>query len=447
MDMIIPRMHSTRLERTVIKNILETWSVRRVSADFNALLSSVKPYVHTRTTPPILILLEFVDLAELFVVQCKNLKPSQVDIFDALLEMHKGSPCLGNNPRSIARDVSTHIRKALEWYRNIALQPKKRETAFAGASYVEKTKILRVCDHVCREGENTVLAIADVETPASMSRAPTHALNRSSSNMSVESNELASFDSLLDEALGGCTANTVVQADMIAAPSPLLAAEIGSPEHRESVPPPPPAYFGFPGSSRVSVVANADKSRMSFDELLDDVIKDAEVPLTGGSGSIQRSLTVSAANAAKALKLKKDQEALKLKKDQDKKGKGKTIASKKAEQDKDPTTPKSKCKAISSKKAEQEKVTLAKALKLKKDPTTPKAKCKAIASKEYSPTGEVGAKKAPAIKKGGGNAADSWERKKRKCRASKAAKKESLDSGSSIGFAMKLARLAYKNCI
>jgi hypothetical protein len=101
----------------------------------------------------------------------------------------------------------------------------------------------------------------------------------------------------------------------------------------------------------------------------------------------------------------------------------------------------------SSKKAEQEKVTLAKALKLKKDPTTPKAKCKAIASKEYSPTGEVGAKKALAIKKGGGDAADRWERKKRKCRASKAAKKESLDSGSSIGFAMKLARLAYKNCI
>ena len=138
-----PRMHSTRLERTVIKNILESWSVRRVSADFNALLSSVKPYVHTRTTPPILILLEFVDLAELFVVQCKNLKPSQMDLFDSLMEMHYGSPCLGSNPRCMARDVSAYIRKALEWFRNIALQPKKRQAAFNGASYVEK---LRSCE-------------------------------------------------------------------------------------------------------------------------------------------------------------------------------------------------------------------------------------------------------------------------------------------------------------
>jgi hypothetical protein len=249
---------------------------------------------------------------------------------------------LGTNPRIIARDVSAYIRKALEWFRHIALEPKKRQAAFNGASYGEKTTILRVCDHVCREGEDMVLAIADVETPESTSRASTHAFSRSSSNISLESNELASFDALIDEALGGLIASTVVQPDMIAAPSPPLAlAKIDSPEHRLSLPPPPSAYFGFPGSSRVSV-----ESRMSFDELLEDVIKDAEVPLTGGSGAIQRSLTVSAANAAKALKLKKDPTTPKAT--------CKAIASKKAEQDKDPTTPKSKCKASASKNSEQE---------------------------------------------------------------------------------------------
>jgi hypothetical protein len=227
--------------------------------------------------------------------------------------------------------------------------------------------------------------------------------------------------------LGGLIASTVVQPDMIAAPSPPLPlGKIDSPGYRESLPPPPSAYFGFPGSSRVS-----SESRMSFDELLEDVIKDAEVPLTGGSGAIQRSLTVSAANAAKALNIKKDPTTPKAK--------CKAIASKKAEQDKDPTTPKSTCKSIATKKAEQEKVTMAKALKLKKDPTTPKAKCKAIASKESPPTGEVGAKKAVA--------ADRWETKKRKCREYKRAKKESLESGSSMGFAIQLAKLAYKNCM
>ena len=119
-----PRMHSTRLERAVIKNILESWSVRRVSADSSALLSSVKPYAYCRAIPPVAIILEFVDLAELFVVQCKNLKPSQMDLFDSWMEMHYGSPCLGSNPRCMARDVSAYIRKALEWFRNIALQPK-----------------------------------------------------------------------------------------------------------------------------------------------------------------------------------------------------------------------------------------------------------------------------------------------------------------------------------
>ena len=246
-----------------------------------------------------------------------------MDLFDSLMEMHYGSPCLGSNPRCMARDVSAYIRKALEWFRNIALQPKKRQAAFNGASYVEKTKILRVCDHVCREGEDTVLAIADVETLESMSRGSTHSFRRSSSNISVESNELATFDLLIDEALGGRIANTVVQTDRIAAPSPPLAlAKIDSPERRLSLPPPPSAYFGFPGSSRVSV-----KSRTSFDELLDDVIKDAEVPLTGGSGAIQRSLTVSAANAVKALKLKKD-----------------------------PTTPKPTGKAIASKKPNKTRI-------------------------------------------------------------------------------------------
>ena len=67
-----------------------------------------------------------------------------------------------------------------------------------------------------------VLAIADVETPESTSRASTHAFSRSSSNISLESNELASFDALIDEALGGLIASTVVQPDMIADPSPPL---------------------------------------------------------------------------------------------------------------------------------------------------------------------------------------------------------------------------------
>ena len=143
MDMAKPRMHSTRLQRTVIKNILESWSVKKVSVDFPALLLPVKPYSNNKATPPVAILLDVVDLAELFVVQCRNLKPSQVDIFDSLLEMHTASPFLGNNPRVIARDVATYIRKALEWFRNIALQPKKRETAFCGATFVEK---LRSCE-------------------------------------------------------------------------------------------------------------------------------------------------------------------------------------------------------------------------------------------------------------------------------------------------------------
>ena len=125
-----PRMHSTRLERTVIKNILEIWTVRRVSTDFSALLSSVKHYAASRAIPPMAIILEFVDLAELFVVQCKNLKPSQVDIFDSLIEMHFASPCLGTHPRVIARDCSAYIRKALEWFRHIALEPKKTPSRF-----------------------------------------------------------------------------------------------------------------------------------------------------------------------------------------------------------------------------------------------------------------------------------------------------------------------------
>ena len=141
---------------------------------------------------------------------------------------------------------------------------------------------------------------------------------------------------------------------------------------------------------------------MSFDEMLEDVINDAEVPLTGGTGAIHRSLTVSLANEVKA-----------------------------------------------KSKAKKDEVALAKPLKLKKDPTTPKAKCKAICSKWTPPEGGIGVKKTHAIKKGGGGGggdkAAGWETKKRKHRAYKTAEVAALQGGSSKGFANVLAGVAYKN--
>ena len=114
------------------------------------------PFRRTKALPPISVLTSFVGLAAVSVLVCENLKPSHIELYDALISLHNLIPCLGPNHYSAARDTSVLIRKILGWFRDITFNSDKKDQVLSNASREECMLIFNVSDKVRREhGEST----------------------------------------------------------------------------------------------------------------------------------------------------------------------------------------------------------------------------------------------------------------------------------------------------
>jgi hypothetical protein len=291
------RLGCTRVEQTCISNILRTFTKRRVSTDFTMLFSTVKPWVNSKGMPPLSVIMGYTDLAELFVVQCRSLKLSHVDLYAALLDIHQESPCLGTAPFVTARNISQQIRKALEWFRNMALYREKFETVMKGACFEDQAAVLRVVDAVSRDentSERPSVAAITVHQPQPLPLTDLPANTTPTFDTPVFKRK-ASFYSTAD------TPDQVESAFSFLTPDKPIKQGVGV-----------ELVAGNPGDSQAdadgqhalmeafAIVEALHKDRQIpsrplcfFDPLETKIQSDAREPLQAGSGAIQRAITVA----------------------------------------------------------------------------------------------------------------------------------------------------------
>jgi hypothetical protein len=150
--LIMPeRMKCGRVDVAPLCKMIISWTVLMASTDLPKLLEPIKGLVNSRAMPPIQLMIRYVSLANIFVAQCRNLKPSFSDLYDAILLYHKDRPCLGIDVYRTARLVANAIRKVLEWFRMAAFFADKRALAFRLATDAEIEQVLVVCDRAVRE--------------------------------------------------------------------------------------------------------------------------------------------------------------------------------------------------------------------------------------------------------------------------------------------------------
>lgn len=149
-----PRLRCIRLSQDNIVACIKAWCEKRGETNFDKTLAYAKPYENSRRLPPISVLTKYTDLARPFVRVCGNLKPSHVEVYNALLCMHEKNPCLGPTPYHAARNYSVLLRKILGWYRTIAISPDKREQIFQECEAQDREEIFDVVNRViCDSGE------------------------------------------------------------------------------------------------------------------------------------------------------------------------------------------------------------------------------------------------------------------------------------------------------
>ena len=127
---MIARLRSTRLSAEEIRSNLNQWCTVRGTCDVVMLLDAARPFKKCRAIPDKSVLLQYCDVADLFVKITPCLKLCQTTTYDAFLMLHQKSPCLGGNPYINARKCVGALRKILEWLRDIAFYQAKQELAF-----------------------------------------------------------------------------------------------------------------------------------------------------------------------------------------------------------------------------------------------------------------------------------------------------------------------------
>ena len=85
------------------------------------------------------------------VTLCPNLKLSHAGVYQAMLKLNskEGFSFLGPNPTGTCRHLSSCLRKALEWFRSIAVVPEKRKQVskvILGQDWAEVMKVISSVD-------------------------------------------------------------------------------------------------------------------------------------------------------------------------------------------------------------------------------------------------------------------------------------------------------------
>ena len=307
---MIARLRSTRLSAEEIRSNLKQWCTVRGTCDVVMLLDAPRPFQNCRAIPDKSVLLQYCDVADLFVKITPCLKLCQTTTYDAFLMLHQKAPCLGSNPYINARKCAGVLRKILEWFRDIAFYPAKKELAFRNLDPRETELVLGVCNQVAREdgSELTVSSgscntkIVPYNRSGSFSSSPGSPASRSADQLQQLWNEL-------DELCGPGAVplrNPVDEIDKLVPADPVddidkLFSELESMRPR-IVGTTLQSTAARPRIAGERHVSSAFKT-CSAAEMI-EIGKVAATPLPSGSGQIQRTLTVNAKKKRGAAKKK-----------------------------------------------------------------------------------------------------------------------------------------------
>ena len=414
-------MERQKCDRSGVASIVDwiiQWLCTRQSMNLSLLLQPAKPYMMSRSMPNGSVLASYIDLGEIVLKHTSCFKLSQVDVYEAVMELdsRKGYSCLGVHRCKDGRVNSTIFRRVLDWYRWMRTEPQKRQTGIRsvqGAGLTVK-RLLALVDKL--DAPPTSLAIVPYEgggelaTTASMDSK----LARTPSMDSMKSGGSTGCDNLLDlldeavnprglvDTTGAATARG--SAIVVLTPSrtdSFLDAATRMVEHT------PVKVIRFDALEVLSPW-RSDSFLVAATKKAQDC---AQTPLRGVKGHLQRAITTSRKQQGAVAKGGKDSEGAVAKGGKDK------------------TTHKG---AVA---------------KGGKDKTTHKgAVAKGGKDSDTHKGGVAKGGKDSDTHKGGvatGEKDNSWERKKRKCRARTAAMSVARAEGKDIDEVFRLGRISY----
>ena len=196
------RIKCTRSSTEDLVNCINAWRTSLGESNIVRLLEDVEPFKKSRALPSNKILVQFLPLGIAFRESVPNLKPSHVETYDALVEMHIKTPCLGVSYFSKARDCSALLRVALAWYRSIKKYPQKREQILRDGTDSERKAIFAFSDSVQLDVDGFDITVGGTAIVRNNSSTSTHdgsVSGRSSSGAIERSNSFGSIMSCGDE--------------------------------------------------------------------------------------------------------------------------------------------------------------------------------------------------------------------------------------------------------
>ena len=140
------RLKSARnVSANEIANVLRMWMAAKGTENIGELLFLEHWWNNTRKMPRAAQLLEFNDIAQMFVRLAPPRKLKFVSCYDALLQ---AQPPFELDKHQKARSQANNLLTILGWFRSVALYPGKREIVFRHASPREKHALAVVLDKV-----------------------------------------------------------------------------------------------------------------------------------------------------------------------------------------------------------------------------------------------------------------------------------------------------------